>query len=728
MISTMFNGQNCFLLNDHPDWSSPVESQFTLTRDKQISLTRHETRRPYSSTLLTKLTYTASVGGAALRQLLGAIRQLNTQPVIVPFWPAIANWGNRANVALSGGLRIAWRADWSQYSIDASTDPEPLWPLASDFWAPALMGFLTPDSSPAIRRDTQQLKINFVESSPAAYALQPNAGSPQDGPLPAGYTTAPYILPFIPDRDGAEEETSVQLKRDQIGLLREQQNTFYPQSAERYAKFSFTLGGTMAGGATASTSPTPAQMMEFFLATMAPGDAFWCPSSLQCLVLSRDALPTDTALNVADTSAVAVGDCIYIFPGNAAVAVARTITTINPGVSVTIDSPLGVPMPVVLPSSAGQTAIFPLLLVRLEKPQMKMMWLKPGLATVQLQFNEVPVEQFLPNNESLGATIGKLQVRVVLFQFTRDLGNGSVLNYYYTSFESDILWNGQTWSHAPFECGDITRSLNLQDDNVTITSYLFPGNPLIADLTKLAEAPLTVAIIFANYDGGLIRGAATMFTGDASAPSRDGNKIKIKCKMGPALLSSQLPIFLRGVQCSHLRGSNTSGLNLISAGCTGPDNIMLKINWKATAQVAGPLSAGFPFALNLLSLAGVGANVAAALADNAVFANWFANGYVEWGAGANIQRRIIVGSTVPAGGALTLTLHRYFNGGPGIGDSVSLYPGCDGLYTTCRAFDTSLNPTGKFNNYQNFGGQPFTPISNPSMAGLKQFGVQGTKK
>jgi hypothetical protein len=710
MISTNFKSQNCFLLNEQPDWSSPVESQFSLTRDKQISLTRHETRRPYSSTLLTKVTYTASVSGGALRQLLGAIRQLNTQPIIVPFWPAIANWGNRANVALNGGLRIAWRADWSQYTIYASTDAEPVWPLASDFWAPALMGFLTPDSSPAIRRDTQSLKMNFVESSPAAYALHPNAGQLQDGPTPAGYTTAPLLLPFVPDRDAVEEETSVQVKRDQIGLLREQQNTFYPQAAERFAKFNFTL-----------SDPQTPQIIDFFLATMAPGDAFWCPSSLQCLTMSQDALATDTVLHVADTSAVAIGDSVYIFIGSKRYA--RTIAALDPvHNTVTIDSALGVP------ASVGQTAIFPLLLVRLEKPQMKMSWLKPGLATVQLQLNEVPVEQLLPNDETLGATIGKLQERVVLFQFTRDFGNGTVLNYYYTSFESDISYNGQTWSHAPFECGDITQSLNLQDDNVTITSYLFPGNPLIADLTKHAEAPLTVSILFANYDSGVIQGAATMFTGDASAPSRDGNKIKMKCKMGPALLSSQLPIFLRGVQCSHLRGSNASGLNLISAGCTGPDNSMLRTNWKATALVAGPLSAGFPYTLNLSNLAGAGANVTAALAGNAVFANWFANGYVEWGAGANLQRRMIVGSTVPSGGTVSLTLHRYFNGVPNLGDSVSLYPGCDGLYTTCKAFDANLNPAGKFNNYQNFGGQPFTPISNPSMAGLRQLGVQGTKK
>ena len=180
MIAVVFKTQNCFLLNDQPDWSQPVETTFSLARDKQISLTRHETRRPYASSLLTKMTYMATVQTSSLRQLLGALRQLNVQPVIVPFWPAIATWSNRANVALNGGLRIAWKADWSLYSVYAATDAEPGGFAAGDFFAPALMGFLNPDSSPAIRRDAQQIKINFQESSQAAYALQPDSGAIDD--------------------------------------------------------------------------------------------------------------------------------------------------------------------------------------------------------------------------------------------------------------------------------------------------------------------------------------------------------------------------------------------------------------------------------------------------------------------------------------------------------------------------------------------------------------------
>lgn len=541
------------------------------------------------------------------------------------------------------------------------------------------------------------------------------------GPKPPGYAVAPPILPFIPDRAGIEEETSVQIKRDQVGFIREQQQTFYPHSAERSAKSNFTL-----------TGGDPAAFLQFFRDVAAPGAPFWSPSSLECLILAQDALAADTVLSVIETDAVAIGDCLYIFAG--CNFYARTITDIDPvGNTVTIDSALGVAL------RRAVAAIFPLILARLEKPTVTLTWLKPGVATVELQWSEVPVEQFLPGDETLGVTIGQLSQRVVLFQFTRDLGNGTVLNYYFTAFESDIVYSGQTWKHAPFLPGDITQTLNLQDDNTTISSFAnsfnFPGNPLTDDLTKSAEAPLAVKIIFADYDGMNVTNPETVFNGDAGAPSRQGNMIKMKCQMGPALLNSKLPIYVRGTMCSHLRGSNADGTHLISVGCTGPDNIMLKANWKCTAKVAAPVSALFPLTLNLSNFAGSGANAVASLAAGAIFANWFANGFVEWGAGANIQRRAIIGSTAPIAGVLTLTLHRYFRGVPNVGDTIVLYPGCDGLFTTCQAYNAGTNPTGKFNNstngtpgQSNFGGDPFTPISNPSMTGLTDLGANGTKK
>lgn len=220
----------------------------------------------------------------------------------------------------------------------------------------------------------------------------------------------------------------------------------------------------------------------------------------------------------------------------------------------------------------------------------------------------------------------------------------------------------------------------------------------------------------------------TLFTGEVSSIDRKGRKLTARCKLGNGLFDTQLPVFLKGVMCSHLRGSPGDGSHLISQGCTGPDAIMLKASWKFTAKIAAPISADFPFILNLSTLTGVGVKAAAAIAANAVFLNWFAYGTVEWGVGNEKKVRPILGSTVPVAGALALNLKRYFPSLPPLNDVVTIYPGCDGMFSTCKAYDAAANPTGKFGNDLNFGGDPFTPIGNPSTTGLPNLNMGGTKK
>jgi hypothetical protein len=219
-----------------------------------------------------------------------------------------------------------------------------------------------------------------------------------------------------------------------------------------------------------------------------------------------------------------------------------------------------------------------------------------------------------------------------------------------------------------------------------------------------------------------------MFSGNCLKTNRNGNKVTASCKMGAAVFETQLPLLVRGVSCPHLRGSVGDGSHLISQGCTGPDAIMKRAAWKCTGLVANPINNGFPYQLALSSLTGVGASAIAALAGTGVFVNWFAFGWVEIGAGANIQRRAIVGSTVIVGGAITLSLHRYLSTLPTLGATVTIYPGCDGQYATCQSYNAATNPTGKFGNQNNFGGDPFTPTGNPSVTGQPNVGVQGGKK
>jgi hypothetical protein len=696
MIQTVFNSQTVFVIDDAWDGTSALQADFSVVRDSQAGLTKREARRPYSATLLvSKLRYTATVCDAALRRLQGSLRALNTQPVIVPLWPVISRWADRAAVPVSGGLKIVWKEDWSQFEI--FTDTEPSWPDDEDFVAPALQGFIMP-TEPVMRNpDAASWSVEFTESSPAAFSLQPPATVFAPGPQPTGYNSAPLLLPFQPDFTSVTEEISVEVKRAAIGFPRDQAQTFYPQPPARSQKSSYTLNGSQLGS-----------LLRFFQDVAAPGAVFWASSWIQIASLTNDALATDSVLHVEDTNAVNVGDYISLFSDSEVIARKVIATTAN---TITLDSAVGIPMTV------SSTLLFQLCLARLDKPALSVKWNSPDSANFDLQWSEVPQEYIPANDETLGVTLGKLPTRVVLFQFTRDFGNGTALNYFFTSYEKDLVWNGQTWQSQNIQCGEISQSLNLEDDGVEITTFKFDGNPLIDDVTRRAEAPLSATIYFADFDGVNVSNVQTVFTGDASTPSRQGNILKVKCKMGSSLLDTQLPFFIRGVRCNHLRGSNADGSFLISAGCT-----LLKANWKFTAQVTPPLFAIFPFTLNLTDLA------RATGANPAFFANWFAPGVIEWGNGAAIQRRAIIGSTVPVAGAFAVTLHRYFNGVPNIGDTVVLYPGCDGIYTTCKAYDAANNPTGKFDNFPNFGGEPFTPVANPSVTGQKNLGVSGGKK
>jgi hypothetical protein len=140
------------------------------------------------------------------------------------------------------------------------------------------------------------------------------------------------------------------------------------------------------------------------------------------------------------------------------------------------------------------------------------------------------------------------------------------------------------------------------------------------------------------------------------------------------------------------------------------------------------MTGAFPYVQPLVGLAADGASAASALAAGALFENWFAGGWIEWVPGGGfLQRRALLASTSPAAGALQLTLDRWWTGSPAPGDALVLYPGCDGQRATCLAFDPATNPAGKFNNYANFRGAPFTPAGNPSLV-RRSGGNAGAKK
>jgi hypothetical protein len=700
--------ETVFILNDDPQWGGGFTTEFAAVRDTQTGLTKHESRRPYSERLrCSAMRYAVVADGSDRLKIEGGLRAMTTEQVVVPFWPALATWGERAGQAITGGLMLVWREDWSQFALyEAGHEPapagSPAFPADDDLVAPALMGFLTQESRGGftlIDGDTVDWAVEFVEGSPAGYALSLSAAATTFavGPQPAGYAAAPMLLPFTPDFTDVSEELRLTVGRQQVGFGREQQTTFYPHDAFRSQTAQYTLDG----------AAVPA-LLGWFLDAGGPGASFWVVGGFLQATLSANALAAATTLAVIDSSALRPGDylCWTDAPAWA------EVNTVPDGVSATLVTAFGT----ALASGAG---LYGLHLAKLTEPKMSVNWLTPGMAQVKIAWSEVRPEENIPLDETIGVSLGKQAQRIVLFQFDRDFGNGTVAHWYYTAFEADVVWNGHTWLHAPMNCGPVSQSINMEEDSTQITSFIFDGNPLLDDLRLMAEAPLTVTIWFADYDGATVSNATGLFCGDCTEVSRNGSKITANANFGKGLFETNLPRFVRGVMCNHIGGSNSDGSFLISAGCA-----LLKADWKFTGLVGAPISSGFPFTLYLTALTAVGASGAAAT----LLANWFANGWVEWGAGAAVQRRLIVGSTVPASGAMVLTLHRYFSTPPNAGDSITIYPGCDGLFATCQAYDVSNNPTGRFNNKLNFGGEPFSPSANPSIVGQPNLNVQGGKK
>lgn len=715
MIQTTYGGQAVFILNDAPSWLKGYSTEFDSPTDYQQSLTMRETRRPYASTLRTVVKQTCVVSGASLRLLQGSLRGLKAQPVLNPFWPAVSFWSARASMKIVGGLLIAYKRDWSQYEIYLNGGAEPGWPLASDLVAPLLWGFLKSADAKFINVDAATLPVEFTEASQAAYALSFVSGAFATGPTPAGYASPPTLLPFRQDHRDVTESFVVAVSQRDVGFQREQSRTFYPQDVHRAQVARLTVSG----------ASNVATLLAWFDSVAGEGGSFWAASSLSVGYLANDALAGDTALTWGDANVIA-GDYICTWKSDGSIATAKISTVV--GNVITVATAFGVAL------KAGQP-FYALSLARLDRGKLTLNWASPTLVSATLRWSEVRPETLVPGSETLGTTIGKLAQRIVLFDFYRDFGNGTVTHYRFTSYEADVTYSANVYAHGPYSAGDVSTSLNLEEDSCEIESMLTKpdatldtNNPLVLDVILGAEAPLKVVITFADYDGITVTNATQVFSGDCVDISRAGNVVKASCKLGSSLFDTELPVLVKGVMCPHLRGSPGDGTHLISQGCTGPDAIMLRSKWKFTGLVANPISVAYPYALKLGTLVGVGTSAAAALAGAGIFANWFGYGVVEWGAGANVQRRLIIGSTVVSGGTITLTLHRYFGSAPALNDVVTFYPGCDGVAATCQAFDATDNPTGKYGNFDNFGGDPQTPTGNPTTTGQPTLGVQGAKK
>jgi len=703
MIATTFNfggaiGElSVFLLVDPPNWLQPLKSTFTILQGGAVGLSNRETRRAHSATLRASLEYQSTRSGADARQLIGALRTLPVgppPPVLCPFWPAAVRWIDPIPAA---ALYLVWKEDWTQWEIySAPTGEVPVWPDSDPgevLVAPLLWGRLAKRDTTWTSTDTLTFDVQFVEDGPADYALVPPAADFAAGPLPpAGYTTAPRLLPYRANFVGIEDSVALNVLRESIGFGRQQAQTYYPQAAHRAFKLPYFLEGQSAAF----------QFLRFFLDHAGPGASFWTPGWMSAARLTADVAVADTVLQVADTNSLKVGDYIALL--NSGAGILPAIVSALADTTVTLLAPIGAD------HLASDSIVTPLLLVRLDKPTLQIDWQNPHAAAATLQLIELPAEYVPASGETIGETLGQLggptgQVRCYLYEFTRDLG-GETITDRYTSYEVDVILGEDTYAAAQIEHGDILQGIALEQDAVQVTASssssgtgVPPVSPLLLFATLKMEAPLKLTIRQAECGTGILPVTATdadvLFVGEIASVKIQGSKITAKAVTASTVFDRKIPRFYLQVPCNHA---------LFSPGC-GLD----KDDWQFTAQALIAPSAAYPFAVSLHSLAGPDVDFAE---------HWFSGGWIEFGTGAALQRRAILNSTDVTVGALTVWLNRPFDPLPEADDELALWPGCDLRAETCQ---------DKFDNYLNYGGHPFLPAANPSLIKLSQ-PVAGGKK
>lgn len=448
MIQTVLDGSVAFLFNDAPNFLHDYQVTVRSMLDSQEGLTKREARRPYSSTLLFDLKFSVTVTGANLRTLQGRLRDIGEQQVLTPFWPAVSSWLYRAGMKITGGLMIAFKRDWSQWEIYPS-GAEPVWPADGDYVAPLLVGFLTPGKMSPGNLEQATLEVDFSESSKFGYALTITAAAFAAGPALTGYATAPRLLPFVPTFKGINHKINVQVKREQIGFSREQLPTFYEHEPwEENASVYW-----------AQSLSDVASVLYWYQSDAGQGASFWSQSALASCALAVAAGAADTDLAMADVGGVQINDQLCIVQSSGTIITRKVIGIL--GNVVTVASAFGVDLPI------GRM-FRRLMLSKLTDKSLKLTFKTPALMTWSMNLSEVRPEVFVPSDEIVGQTIGKLPPRCFIYEWRTTI-NGVTYVARHTSHERDVTLGSKTCrAEKSVEHGQIKQGVNLDRDETTV--------------------------------------------------------------------------------------------------------------------------------------------------------------------------------------------------------------------------------------------------------------------
>lgn len=290
-------------------------------------------------------------------------------------------------------------------------------------------------------------------------------------------------------------------------------------------------------------------------------------------------------------------------------------------------------------------------IVRFTERTLKLSFTTSQVATAQVGFTQVPWEIVGVDGETPAQP-----ARIYLYQVTYDVPSPVVWRFTNCWRPLTVTGDG-TYTPAPWEHESIDGGLDLQNEKVTLNSFLFAGNPLDLFNPNVLEGRMWLRIYEVTGDPLDPDHAALAWFGSITAAPQTGRKYTAECQWLGGIVDREIPNVRVGPLC------NT---HFLSGPCGH-----LKAAWAQAATLTSSVD-----------------NVIVIATADASAANTYAPGKLEVGAGLTFESRFVTASA-PVMGGQQLTLDRPLRQAA-TSQAVTYYRTCDRSVATCKALD----PTG----------------------------------
>jgi hypothetical protein len=275
---------------------------------------------------------------------------------------------------------------------------------------------------------------------------------------------------------------------------------------------------------------------------------------------------------------------------------------------------------------------------------------------------------------------------VFLYHIWSDF-NGILQHWRFTSHPLDIALAGQDYLARRITHGPLSLSSKADREEVSIETLYEADNPLSLLFPLNLSTPLWVEILEGNL--ATTNAPVPIFRGLALSASVQGKKETVRCASAMDSMRANVPAIMLQPRCNYrLYEPNTCRVD--------PDLHKLAITLVSASGreviVSGAGLTGKP-------------------------AQYFAEGWIQFGAGSTFEVRTILSSTVEDDGEVNLVLNAPLTYAT-TPDAGTLYPGCDGTDTACVV---------KFSNFANWGGHRI-PLRNLALKAMEIKAGTGGKK